>query len=81
MKNDVKSAHGALGQQLAELLYSQSIVPLKNANCEICGSRMQFKEFHFWLAETAMTWNIRLPVCATCAGPRVPKPLGYRDAA
>jgi hypothetical protein len=81
MKNSVNSADITVGQQLADFLDSQSILRRESANCESCGSKMQYREVHFWLAGTPMTWNIRLPVCASCAQAKVHKPLAHSEAA
>jgi hypothetical protein len=81
MKNSVNSADITVGQQLADFLDAQSILRRESANCESCGSKMQYRELQFWLAGTRMTWNIRLPVCASCAQAKVHKPLGLREAA
>lgn len=81
MKNRVDSADITVAQQLADFLDSRSILHRESMNCENCGSKMQYREFHFWLAGTPMTWHIRLPVCASCAQSRVHKPLGHSEAA
>jgi len=70
MKDRANSAERVkLVQQLADFLDSESILRHKKSNCERCGSKMQYREFQFWLADTQMTWNIRLPVCPPCAAP------------
>jgi hypothetical protein len=81
MKNDVKSTDGLVAEQITDFLNSQSLQRHGNVTCESCGSKMQHREFHFWLAGTGMTWNIRLPVCVRCAQPKAHKGLGHSEAA
>ena len=80
MKNGVKSADGMVAQ-IAGFLNSQSIQSREDANCESCGLQMQYREFHFWLCGTGMTWNIRLPVCAACAQQEAHEARSHRHAA
>jgi hypothetical protein len=80
MKNSINS-DGTVAQQIVDFLNSQSIPRRENASCESCGSEMQYREFHFWLAGSGMTWNIRLPVCARCAHPKAHEELIHSNAA
>jgi hypothetical protein len=80
MKNSINS-DGTVALQIADFLNSQSLLRRENANCENCGSPMQYREFHFWLAGSGMTWNVGLPVCASCAQPKTHKALVHRKAA
>ena len=80
MKNGVKSTNGMVAQ-IADFLNFQSIQSREDANCESCGSQMQYREFHFWLSGTGMTWNIRLPVCTACARQEDHQGLSRRNAA
>jgi len=81
MKNDVKSTDGLVAEQITDFLNSQSLQRHGNVTCESCGSKMNYREFHFWLAGNGMAWNIRLPVCAICVQPKVNKLPAHRDAA
>ena len=81
MKNSNKSTNGVMVEQIANFLDSQSIQHREDASCESCGSKMKYREFHFWLAGNGMAWNIRLPVCAICVQPKVNKLPAHRDAA
>jgi hypothetical protein len=69
MKNII-SSDGAVAQQVVDFLNSQSLQRRENVRCKSCGSPMQYREFHFWLSGSGMTWNLRLPVCASCAQPK-----------
>jgi len=79
--NSNKSADTAVGRQLVEFLDSQSILHHEQAICATCGSKMQYREFHFWLAGTGMTWDVTVPVCPGCAQPKNHKVLEHQHAA
>ena len=79
--NSNKSAETRVSRQLVEFLDSQSILHREHAICANCGSKMQYREFHFWLAGTGMTWDITVPVCPGCAQPKNHKLLDHQHAA
>jgi hypothetical protein len=81
MKNSLKSTDGAVARQIVDFLNSQSLQRRENASCESCGVQMQYREFQFWMAGSEMTWNIRLPVCASCAHLEAYEALAHSKAA
>jgi hypothetical protein len=60
-------AFSQLLQDLADFLDSTSIAQAQIAFCEHCGSKMQPREFDFWLLGTEKVWTIPFPICPKCA--------------
>jgi hypothetical protein len=81
MKNSVHSAGISVAEQFVDFLNSRELLHPENTSCESCGSKMQYKEFQFWLAGTGMSWNILLPVCARCTQLEIRKTLGHIEPA
>jgi hypothetical protein len=81
MKKIVNSSRSSVAEQVVDFLNSRELLRPENLSCESCGSKMEYKEFQFWLAGTGMSWNMRLPVCAKCAQKEIRKALGQNEAA
>ena len=67
MKNNPNGADSTeLIRTLEDLLYSQSLQQQENARCAQCGAEIHYIHALFWLVETQMAWDIRLPSCPSC---------------
>ena len=58
--------HAELLQSIEQFLDIQSISPIEERNCSLCGSVLVYRQTDFWLYGSKKSWRIRLPHCPEC---------------